>query len=239
MPYAWECKLYKFLHTMQGGKGITICALVGIATWLLLNNIATQIKDVADDGASPPVYIQPLDVQPLYTPSSLVQTLVAWGPQGRELFAMYEFLDMGLFFAAYAGVLLCLFNILRDQLQPTSAKQQQCDPVVPGAIRLGYLSVLSLLLFDLLEDVLQLLLSQLFDDTPQPQPISDAHAAFQSHQQPIWWQVAAHVAAAVHAAKVAAVGLVVLALLASLLAAVSTVRSMRAQRTAAARIKSQ
>jgi hypothetical protein len=95
--------------------------------------------------------------------------------------------------------------------------------------------VLSLLLFDLLENVLQLVLSQLFVDIPQPQSTS-VSAALQSHQQPIWWQAAAHVAAAVHAAKFAALGLVALAML---LAVVSTVQSVRMQRTAAARIKSQ
>lgn len=216
LPAAVEAQLQK----VQGGKVGFVCTMLAIVSKVLFHHLTTKIAAAVPSVYKLPnsgVVISPLDVQswpmhPLYTPTSLVKTLTAWGPKGRVAFAAYEFVDLVLFFAAYSGLFLAWMNWIRHKMQPQPQQllqqlqlqvQQGVKLVIPQLVRWGYLFVVLLLVVDLCEDLLQLLLCDTFKQVTPAAAVAlghiDAHAVLT--RQSLWWRAVAVACSVVHALK--------------------------------------
>jgi hypothetical protein len=182
--------------------------MLGIVAWMLFTNLEAQIAAAVGEAFKNPslmIDIRALDVQQrFYSPDSLAQTFAAWAPKGRAAFAAYEFVDLGIFFAAYSGILLCALNGIRSRLEQQQ-QQQQGDLVgTDGLVRLGYLLVIMLLVADLSENLLQLLLSDTFKLGPAAAAAgaaADVRGILSNCTQPLWWRAFAGVCAGVHVTK--------------------------------------
>lgn len=134
LPGAVEGQLQK----VQGPRVFFVCLMLAVVGGVLFHNLESQIAaavGAAFRNSSLAVNIRPLDVQGLYSPTSLAYTFAAWGPRGRAAFAAYEFVDLGLFLAAYSGLFLVALNWTRSRQEE---QQQQGDLVGPESlVRLG------------------------------------------------------------------------------------------------------
>jgi len=201
------------LQMVQGWKVTYVCLMLALVSLALFKNLDTQIAAaVAPEFmlSNPDVVSSPLDTQLMYDTTSLVKTLTAWGPQGRAAFAAFEFVDLGLFFAAYSGLFLAGLNGIRIKLQ-----QQQGNLVLPSLVRWGYVFVVLLLCIDLCEDSLQLLLCDTFIQvTPgTAASIGAVDVAAVLLKQPPWWRPVVYVCVVVHSLKGLLVGINLLVLM--------------------------
>lgn len=57
-----------------------------------------------------------LDVRGGYSPADVAATMAAWGPKGRTLYLLVEAIDATIYFTAYRGLFLILFNRCESRL---------------------------------------------------------------------------------------------------------------------------
>ncbi|KAL4437550.1 hypothetical protein ABPG77_003531 [Micractinium sp. CCAP 211/92] len=88
------------------------CFLAAAASITTFNLLAGQIGAAAAAGGfqGDAATLELLDVRGGYSPADVAATMAAWRPKGRTLYLLVEAIDATIYFTAYRGLFLILFN---------------------------------------------------------------------------------------------------------------------------------
>eukprot|EP00879_Flechtneria_rotunda_P009835 GHRR01010287.1.p1 GENE.GHRR01010287.1~~GHRR01010287.1.p1 ORF type:complete len:191 (+),score=42.95 GHRR01010287.1:166-738(+) len=156
-----------------------LCAVAAVTCLLLFKNLQSQINAAAaaNGYTGPSDKLKVLDLRFGYSPDEVEKLFRAWGPRGRQVYVMTELLDILVYFAAYGGLFLVLFN----RLGALAALKTSF-----GGLRDSYIWVMLLVVIDAVENCLQLLLVLKYSS---------------SSSLPAWWYSAVKLSSSVNQLK--------------------------------------